>query len=318
MVSAVHQGFLGVDDYLAIPRGKETWLVKPIIPVSGAALLYGESKLGKSFLAIQLALAITGQSDNWLGFPVLKTGVCCYLQLDTPGNVWAMRFHDMIHKHGLKYDSNLLKLGDRETINRFPFDVLQPAHMNAIKEMIQIHNPVAVIIDTLRESHSGDEDSSTTSRNVIANLVGATHPAALIIVSHSRKPHPDVSKDLMSDVRGSSYIPGRMDVIMRLTRGKLYYSGRSIEEGNIKLQRLDSGLWMPAEDDTGPALEKVMADPALKSMRARARALAVLLGATEEACMSRLRRTMTAQEHLESKKCDTKVDTLVTPLKSTS
>ncbi len=295
-------GFLPVDAYLSQPREHETWLLKPLLPVGGAALIFAAPKAGKSYIAIQLALALNGQAPDWLGFPVLKTGKVLYLQLDTPRSTWMFRFEEMIKKHGLKYDSNSLLLADRESVEFFPFDILQPTHMKYLANIVQVHQPVAVIIDTLREVHSGDEDTSTTSRNVISNLVGATHPAALIIISHSRKNNPEAEKSIMDDHRGSSYITGRMDAILRLTKSRLYYAGRSIEEGNIKIERLDNGLWQPRQDAADEtALAKVLADPSLTTMRAKARALATLVAINEEAAMSRVRlRTARPVEKVET------------------
>lgn len=290
--AALRPGFVTVDDYLKLPREKETYLLKPLIPTSGAALLYGAEKTGKSYLGIQLAAALSGSSNEWLGFPIMKHGKVLYFQLDTPRSTWAQRFSDMIGPGGLKVTSDLM-LADRESIIKYPFDILQPDHMEYLYAIVQVHKPVCVIIDTLRESHSGDEDSSTISRNVIANLVGATHPAALIIVSHSRKPHPDADKNLMADHRGSSYVTGRMDAIIRLTKTRLYYTGRSIEEGDIKLERMDNGLWQPKPDESGAVMDKVLRDTTMPSMRAKARAIAPLLGKSEEAAMSMLRRHTT-------------------------
>jgi RecA-family ATPase len=291
-------GFVGVDEYLALPRDKETWILKSLIPVSGAALLYGAEKTGKSYLAIQLAMAISGQQPNFLGFPVVRWGRVLYLQLDTPRSVWAYRFEEMIKKGGLKYNNDMMKLADRECLDMYPFDILQPTHMKSLYALIRQHDPVAVIIDTLREAHSGDEDNSTVSRNVVANLVGATHPAALILISHSRKPNPEGDKNLMADHRGSSYITGRMDAIMRLTKTRLFYAGRSIEEGDIKLERLDTGLWQPKIDENAEkALIKVINDPGLPSLNAKGKALATLVGISETAAISRVRRSDLFKEH---------------------
>jgi hypothetical protein len=161
-------------------------------------------------------------------------------------------------------------------------------------------------------------------RNVIVNLVGATHPAALIAISHSRKPHVDVDKNLMADHRGSSYVTGRMDVIMRLTKNRLYYGGRSIEEGDMKLLRQDVDgvlLWEPDPDEIGQHLHQVMMDPELKSMRSKARALAPLIHKSEEAAMSAIRRAVSTQKGHVSKSCVTlvsseKVDTTSQPIEA--
>jgi hypothetical protein len=285
-------GFLPVDAYLDLPRDRNTWLLKPLIPVSGAALLYGQEKTGKSAIAVQMAAAMSGAATSWMGFPVVKTGPTLYLQLDNPRSTWAHRF-EALKKGGLKYTPNLL-LADRECLDIYPFDVLQPSHVQYLHNIVQIHQPVAVFVDTLREAHSGDEDSSTTARNVIINLVGATHPAALIIISHSRKPHPDADRDLMADHRGSSYITGRMDAILRMTKQRMYFGGRSIEEGNIKLNRMevDGALMFEEANDEHEktAIIKVLTDSALPSLRAKAKALAIMTAITEECAMSRLRR----------------------------
>lgn len=295
MIGDVRPGFLPVDSYLNLPRDRETWLLKPLIPLGGAALLYGSPKTGKSYLGIQLALALSGQATDWLGFPVGRTGKVLYLQLDTPRSLWATRFSEMIVKGHLKYDSNTLLLADRDSIEFCPFDILQPMHMKYLNTLVAVHQPVAVIIDTLRHVHSGDEDSSTVSRNVLANLIGATHPAALILISHSRKPNPEAEKSTLDDHRGSGNIVASMDAIMRLTKTRLYYAGRSIEEGNIKLERLENGLWVPQEDAAEQgALAKVMADPMLPTLRAKGRALALLVGKGEETCVSRVRRAASA------------------------
>jgi len=270
-------------------------LLKPLIPVAGTALLYGQEKSGKSAIAVQMAAALAGAADNWMGFPVVQTGNALYLQLDNPRSTWAYRF-EKLTRGGFPYNERLL-LADRECLEHYPFDILQLEHMKYLYHLVQPLHPVAVFIDTLREAHSGDEDKSTAARNVIANLVGAVHPAALILISHSRKPQPDADKDLMADHRGSSYITGRMDAILRMTKKRLYYNGRSIEEGFVPLTRQDFDgalLFEVTSDDSGPLIDKVLADSSLKTLRARARAIAPTLGLSEEAAMSRLRRHLAA------------------------
>lgn len=50
----------------------------------------------------------------------------------------------------------------------------------------------------------------------------------------------------MNDARGSSYIAGRMDTIVKLTAKHLMYKGRSVGEGKIKVaQHPITGLLMP-------------------------------------------------------------------------
>lgn len=286
-------GFVPLDDYLKLPRDPDTWLIKPLIPVSGAGLLYSPPKVGKSALAVQLAHAVSGGAKEFMGFPIGKHGRVLYLQLDTPRSTWTLRW-EALKRHGLEFEVKNLCMADRESLDFYPFDILQPAHMKYLYSVIQPLKPVLVIVDTLRKLHTGDENSSTIMSNVMSNLVGACHPAAVLAISHDKKPSVDQEKDIMTDHRGSGSVVGEMDAILRLTKTRLYYAGRSIEEGSIKLVRQDCDetlLWAPDPDEHKDAVQSVMENTGLVSMRAKARALAPIIGKSEEAAMSIIRRS---------------------------
>lgn len=180
--------------------------------------------------------------------------------------------------------------GDRETLDTFPFDILDPEHFTRLKEAIAAIEPIAVVIDTIRESHSADENDSTAMRNVIGDLVAATQPAALILISHSRKPSQDGHKDLLADQRGSNYVVGRMDSIIRFTRKSVHLTGRAIEEGSIRIERLDNGLWEVERDDIDSAIESILLDSGATSVRQKAKRVAERCGISENAARMRLRR----------------------------
>ncbi len=277
-------------DYLSLSTS-ETWLVRPLIPTGGSVIIYGDPKQGKSFISLQLAFALAGATSDFLGFPVAQTGPVVYLQLDTPRGVWQARLRDL-KKDGCPVEA--VHFADRESIAHYPFDILQPGHVAYLRSIIAPLKPLAVFVDTIRDSHSGEEDSSTAMRNVLVNLRAALGETAIILISHARKPHPDVEKNILADMRGSSQVVGAMDAIMRLTNRALYYTGRSIEEGSIRLQRQDNGLWLPDESETSSHLATILADASLTSMRAKARALAPLIKKTDEAAMSMIRRATEA------------------------
>ena len=136
--------------------------------------------------------------------------------------------------------------------------------------------------------------------NVITNLVGACHPAALILISHDRKPHPDVDKDILADNRGSTSVVGEMDGIVRMTGTRMYFMGRNIEEGSIKVQKRDIDplgivtLVEPVIDKDEEILQNILQNPSYTSMRAKARALAPLLHISDEAALGRIKRAAPA------------------------
>ena len=292
MNDAHRPGFLSVSQYLALPRDRDVWLINPLLPVSGALLIYAPSKTGKSSLAIQLARSLSGEVPDWMGFPVGKIGRVLYLQLDTPRTTWAARFETLKH-YGYDFNDNLVMLADRDSFVKYPLDVLRPDHIVYMRDLIQPLRANVIIIDTLRKVHTGDENSSTIMSNVMTSLVGIAHPAALVLISHDRKPQPDSDKDIMTDHRGSTSIVAEMDGVVRLTKTRLYYAGRSIEEGSIKMIRKDLDnilIWEPAPDEMDPMLIEILQDLTLRSMRAKARKLSVIQHISEEAAMSRVRR----------------------------
>ena len=240
-------------DYITLPRAPETWLIEPLIPAGGSCLLYGDPKIGKSFAAIQLALAIQ-EGRDWLGFQTRTAGRVVYIQLDTPRSLWATRLEAIRVTHP---EVDQLMCADRETLETFPYDVLNPAHADLLTVALREIAPVAVIIDTIRESHSGDEDKSTTMRNVVSTLAAITQPAAMILVAHSRKAIGDNDPSLINDNRGSNYVTGRMDVIIRFSKSSAHIIGRAVEETTIRIHQEKNGLWSRNKID--PMVGKVPA-----------------------------------------------------------
>lgn len=285
-------------DYLALPRAPETWLIEGLLPVGGSMLLYGDPKVGKSYAALQLACNIASGTE-WLGFPIPQAMPVAYIQLDTPRSLWAKRVQDLAEA-GHPVES--LHYGDRDTFETYPFNILEPKHfaklVRALKTVDEVSDtgesePLefgAVILDTLREAHSGDENDSTEMQEVIAHLDAAVKPAALILISHSRKANQDQSYSLMNDNRGSNYIVGRMDAICRFSHKSMRVTSRTLEEHSTDLERADDGTWDLREDSLREAARRLLQEGGL-STREMARSLHQSFPRrSESACRAVLRR----------------------------
>lgn len=286
--------FVNASDYLALPRDPDVWLLKNLFPASGSGILYAPPKVGKTFLAMQMADAIAGNGDTFMDFDVVKRGRVLMLQLDTPRTTFAPRFEAM-RKHGCKFDDQNVWVADNESIGLAMVDILNPNHQQMLKEMIQPLQPTLVIIDTLRKLHTGDENSSNDMSNVMSLIKTVTYPSAVLMISHERKPMPDGEKDIMNDLRGSTSVVGEMDAILRLTKHRLYFAGRNIEADSIKLVKQDVEgcmMWAPDLEDVRAALLMVLNDPKLKdaSLREKARVLAKITNKSEGGSLQRIRR----------------------------
>lgn len=221
--------FVRLDDYLKLPREPQPWVIQHLVPIGGLVNVFGKPKTGKSWLALAWAQAVAAGDETWEGYGIHKPGPVAYIQVDTPREEWARRSE-------LCWQMNAtapLYMADMWLVPQFPVNVLEhndPTIRWLKAEMDRIQ-PVMVVIDTLREIHGGEEDSSTVMRNVLGSLVGACRPAAVVLVSHSRKDQmgwaEGEGEDLMDAARGSSYVAGRMDVVVKVSKRRMEFKGRA-------------------------------------------------------------------------------------------
>jgi RecA-family ATPase len=240
--------FLSTSEYLSLPRDPQRWVIKDLIPTGGLVNLYGKPKTGKSFVALGMGAAVSGGLPEWNGFEVRKHGPVAYLQIDTPRGEWAGRCLD-IKASGLNLDG--IKHCDMNMVKFYPFDIREPEHFNWFQSEMAALQPVVVFIDTIRESHDGDENDSKVMKHVITNFIVGSRPAAVVLLSHSRKDNMFSGQggdDLMADARGSSYMAGKMDVVIKMTGNSqhatgMQYKGRSAGHGRVAVtQDEDTGL----------------------------------------------------------------------------
>jgi RecA-family ATPase len=230
--------FVNGSNYLALPRNTQKWLVDKLIPSGGLVNLYGKPKTHKSFCALHMAAAISNPLvDKWEGFAVHLHGPVLYLQIDTPRTAWGDRMLKLV-KLGSDFEN--VWFADMQMVPSYPFNCLDPASLKWLAEEVARLKPVLVVVDTIREAHNGDENDSTVMRNVMSQLVSCVLPiqAAMLFLSHQKKDSAFTragGDDLMDDARGSSYVSGRMDNIIRLTETRLTWKGR-MGDGNVTVK----------------------------------------------------------------------------------
>lgn len=240
-----------VEAYIDLASGPSSWLVEGVIPRGGLALLYGAPKTGKSMLALDLALAVTQAHPSWLGFPIAAAGRVLYLQLDTPRSLWQDRIRRW-EAAGVDFTPwGALAIEDKESAP-YPFNILHPSHAGWLAQAVAVLTPTLVILDTWRECFRGDENDSDRAQSALSALSSACSPAAVVIVAHGKKPPADPAHQygLMDEGRGSSYLPGAVDTVMRLRapegsdRGFLALQGRALELQHRELHRAEAGRWL--------------------------------------------------------------------------
>jgi RecA-family ATPase len=279
-----------IEEYLTLKGEDDSSIVSDILPRSGALNIFGAPKAGKSYLSLQLANAIGDPAEeNFLGFPIKAHGQVLYLQIDTPRNIWIDRVGLLLGK-GLSFKN--VFFADRLDCPEVTFNILNPAHEQWLLAEANSRPYLAVIIDTLRETFDGDENDSNQMKLVVSKLVKATAPAALVLVSHARKPAKDQPSGIMQNNRGSSYVAGRMDALVEVGRSKLTAQSRTLGETLIPVKQVeDSGIFLPEEPHSAMAAKVLDSHPGLAT-REQAKILQEMTGGKKslEACRSLLRR----------------------------
>lgn len=207
--------FLSLDDVESLSPPK--WLVHGVLTEGSLVAIYGAPESGKSFLAVDMSMAIAG-GLAWHGRSVERGGVLYIAAEGAPGlgkrfRAWKMdrcaqgRRFDL---HLMRDDLNLAaeKDGGARAFAQAVADELGPLHL--------------IVIDTLNQTAAGADENSAkdmgryiASMKLLRNATGAT----VVVVHHS-------GKDPGKGMRGSSALLGAMDTTVEVERAS---DGRSIK-----------------------------------------------------------------------------------------
>lgn len=176
-----------------------SWIVKGIISDKSFNAIYGASKAGKTFVALDLAAAIS-TGKKWMGNKVQKRPVLYMALESSAGFVIRTRAHMKVHGH----DS----IGGLHTwFDRFSFS--NPSDVSKLIDHLigGGFEGGVVFIDTLARAMAGlDENSGTDMGKMIDICAQITKKTgcAIILVHHS-------GKNQQSGLRGHSMLMGALD-----------------------------------------------------------------------------------------------------------
>jgi putative DNA primase/helicase len=179
-----------------------SWLVRGVLPEKGLAALYGQSASGKSFLALDMTLAIA-EGQNWFGCRV-KSAPVVYTALEGEAGV-KLRTMAWEANHGRTLPDNFRM-------------ILQPFSLTAQKDISDLAAVVPVravlVLDTLnRAAPTSDENSSKDMGEILeaAKHIQTLTQGLVLIVHHS-------GKNASSGLRGHSSLFAAMDSVIQVAR----------------------------------------------------------------------------------------------------
>jgi hypothetical protein len=221
--TTVAHGLWTAADILCAEFPEPCWVVPGIIP-TGFTLLAGRSKLGKSWLDLQVALATaTGGSTLGTGVP--------------QGKVLVLALEDTLRR----LQSRMNAQGWPQTSEAVFRNACTPAELPGL---IDHTGATLVVIDTLAVLFRGyvtdwsDNAQVTNHVKPLQQLAGDQDIGIIGVFHHSKAADGDV----VTDVLGATALPGVADTILGLYRqrgerdARLKVTGRDVEEHELALR----------------------------------------------------------------------------------
>lgn len=236
---------VGGEDLLSMHLPPQQFIVEGLLPV-GLAMIVGATKTGKSFLTLQLCLAVSQGEPLWSY--QTKKGHVLYLALEDPWTRLQKRVQNM---KGTA--SNFLQLSiDSETINKGLIEQIDDF-------LKQYPDTVLVAVDTFQHIRDNEikrgvsiyaheyEELMALQRYALKNRI------VVLLVHHSNKAK---SSDPYEAASGTMGITAALDTYLFIkklkrsdTKAMLHISGRDVGEKEFVIEKDDSGLWRMVQGD---------------------------------------------------------------------
>lgn len=184
-----------------------TWVVKHVIPADSIGMLFGASGTFKSFIALDLALHIA-HGLPWMGRKT-KQGAVIYIAAEGGPGVWG-RIHAWHKRRGLAWEG----ISTQMRVVPVAVDVLADAWRVVDAAQAVGVQPALVVVDTLSQTFSGEENSSADIAAYLREL-GARFKSlwscAVAVIHHT-------GHNATERPRGSSAMKANIDWMFGLRR----------------------------------------------------------------------------------------------------
>ncbi len=229
------------EELLSKPLKEIEFVVDTLLP-KGLHLLAGAPKVGKSWLALWLALSVSKGEDVWGN----KT---------TQGTTLYLCFED----NEIRIQNRLFEITD-DAPNSVYFCTEQ-ARLDTdleekIRNFVKGHSDTnLIIIDTLQTVRSINTESSYISDySELLPLKQLSYELgiAIVLIHHLKK---KTETDKFHEISGSTGLQGVVDAMYVLSeekrgsgKARLYCIGRDIESREIELERGEDNIWIKISD----------------------------------------------------------------------
>lgn len=234
------------------------WVIHGLMPI-GLSLLAGAPKVGKSWLSLQMAKAVSS-GESILDHEVTK-GSVLYLALEDSKRRLQKRMEKQGWPEGLEVEFM--------TLPEF-LQLIKDLHGEGSEKLAQIIEKgkfKLVIIDTLSRAMYIDQNDVRDVTACLSPLQATAQRfnCAILIVDHHRKLSFTESPDAITDVLGSTAKGGVADTIMGIykkrgsAKAQFSVTGRDIDETTIDVVwEKESGCWILPNGKLSPQMEEIL------------------------------------------------------------
>ena len=217
-------------DLLSYSFPDPVWAVPNLIP-SGMSILAGRPKLGKSWLALQIAIA-AGSGGMVLGERVERRNVL-YLALEDS----ERRLQDRLRLQACPQDASLTF--------KTQWPALIENGLDHLQGLIEKQGFSLVIVDTLARwaaIRRADDEALVVQRLSDLQRYAGRRNMAILLVDHHRKAGASSVTDVIDDVMGATAKTGMADAALGLYRqrgqqgAELKITGRDVLESDLAVQ----------------------------------------------------------------------------------
>jgi hypothetical protein len=195
------------------PPAPPDWLWDGRIALGDVALWVGDPGVGKSMVALRLAVLVARGGGRLLDEPA-GAGPTVYVDLENTIDVVLDRLRGFsvtpAKTSGLGY-----------VLRPSGFNLAQPAWRDRLRATLDAHRPRLLIIDSLRRAAPGLEENDSAAVSALLDPIrdlAAAANCAIILVHHPRKPLGGEKVDALYAARGSGDLTGSADVVLYFRR----------------------------------------------------------------------------------------------------
>lgn len=166
------------------------WLVEGLVPQKTVTLFSGDGGTGKSLLALQLAVAVTAETD-WIG-NTASTGRAIFLSAEDDDDELHRRLDDILTAEGRDYDDlsglTLRSLAGEDALLAVETQIalMQSALFEELDKRAAEDAPALIVIDTLADVYPANENDRAKVRQFVGILRGLAikRKCAVLLLGH--------------------------------------------------------------------------------------------------------------------------------------